>query len=83
MPIGGIVQANGTPALITTGVTVTRTDVGVYQINHANFIGIPTAIPSVTPTGGATVTSISTTSNQTTITLSGEAGFFFTIEAIR
>lgn len=83
MPIGGIVNANGTPAFVTGGVTVTRMAAGVYEISHPGFIGIPTAIPSITPTGGATVSSISTNSNSTTVTLSGDATFFFTIQAIR
>ncbi|MEZ5287760.1 MAG: hypothetical protein R2712_23750 [Vicinamibacterales bacterium] len=56
---------------------------GVYLISHAGFIGIPTAIPSVTPVGNATVTNISTNSNETTVTLSGDATFFFKIEPIR
>jgi hypothetical protein len=83
MPIGGIVEANGTPAFVTAGVTVTRTGQGVYRIDHAGFIGIPAAIPSITPTGGATVLSISTNSNVTTVTLSNDVAFFFTIQAIR
>jgi hypothetical protein len=83
MPIGGIVNANGTPAFVTTNVTVTRTGVGVYQINHTGFFAIPTAIPTITPTGGATVLAISTNSNVTTVTLSADATFFFTIQSIR
>ena len=83
MPIGGIVNANGTPAFVTNGVTINRTGVGVYQINHGNFFAIPTAIPSVTPTGGAVVLGISTNSNVTTVSLSADATFFFTIQAIR
>lgn len=83
MPVGGIVGANGNPTFITPGVTVNRTGVGVYQINHTGLIGIPSAIPSVTPVGNATVTSIATNSNTTTVTLSGDATFFFKIEPIR
>ena len=83
MPIGGIVNANGTPAFVTGGVTVTRTGVGLYQIDHAGFFAIPTAIPTITPTGGATVLAISTNSNVTTVSLSADATFFFTIQSIR
>ena len=83
MPIGGIVNANGTPAFITSGVSVSRIGVGVYQINHAGFFAIPTAIPTITPTEGAIVTAISTNANVTTISLSADAIFFFTIQSIR
>jgi hypothetical protein len=83
MPIGGAVNPNGTPLFVTNGVTIDRLNVGVYRINHANFIGIPTAIPSITPTDGATVTSIATNANVTTVTLSGDATFYFTIQAVR
>jgi hypothetical protein len=83
MPIGGIVNANGTPAFVTSGVSVIRIGVGVYQINHTGFFAIPTAIPTVTPTEGAIVTAISTNQNVTTISLSADATFFFTIQSIR
>jgi hypothetical protein len=83
MPIGGIVNANGTPAFVTSGVSVSRIGVGVYQINHAGFFAIPTAIPTITPTEGAIVTAISTNANVTTISLSADAIFFFTIQSIR
>ena len=83
MPIGGIVNANGTPAFVTSGVSVSRIGVGVYQINHAGFFAIPTAIPTITPTEGAIVTAISTNANVTTISLSADATFFFTIQSIR
>ena len=83
MPIGGIVNANGTPAFVTSGVSISRIGVGVYQINHAGFFAIPTAIPTITPTEGAIVTAISTNANVTTISLSADATFFFTIQSIR
>jgi hypothetical protein len=83
MPIGGIVSANGNPAFITGGVTVTKTGVGVYQIDHAGLIGIPTAVPGVTVIGTATIVSIATNANRTTVTLTADAGFFFTIQAVR
>jgi hypothetical protein len=57
--------------------------VGLYQIDHAGAFSIPTAIPTITPTGGATVLAISTNSNVTTVSLSGDAIFFFTIQSIR
>ncbi len=83
MPIGGIVQANGTPSFITPGVTVTRTGVGQYTINHAGFFVIPSAIPSITPTAGATVLSMGSNSNATTVTLSADATFYFTVTSVR
>jgi hypothetical protein len=83
MPIGGIVNANGTPAFVTSGVTVTRLGVGLYQIDHPGAFSIPTAIPTITPTGGAVVLAVSTNSNVTTVSLSADAIFFFTIQSIR
>ena len=83
MPIGGIVNANGTPAFVTAGVSVSRTAPGVYQIDHPGLFAIGTAIPSITPTGGTTVLAISTNANVTTVSLSGDAIFFFTIQSVR
>lgn len=83
MPIGGIISHNGTPAVLSDGVTVTRTGVGVYQIDHPGLIGIPTGIPNVTVIGPATIVSIATQASQTIVTLTTDAGFTFTIQAVR
>lgn len=83
MPIGGIVQANGTISFATQGVTVTKAG-SVYTINHAGYFSIPSAIPSITPTtAGVTVTSLSTNSNQTVVTFSADSSFVFTIQPVR
>ncbi len=83
MPIGGIVTAAGAVAFGTPGMTVTKSG-STYTINHTGLISIPTAIPSVTPTTpGASVTSISTNSNTTVVTFSGDSSFFVTIQPVR
>lgn len=82
MPIGGLVQANGTPLFITPGVTVTKAG-SVYTIAHSGFFEFNNPVPSITPSGGATITSISTNFTQTVVTLSADAGFSFTIQSVR
>lgn len=84
MPVGGIVAANGTVTFGTPGVTVSHPSAGVYVINHSGFIPIPAAIPSITPVGaGVFVVSLSSSAASTTVTLSADAQFWFTVQAVR
>jgi hypothetical protein len=83
IPIGGIISANGAAAFLSSGVTVTRTGPGVYQIDHPGLLGIPTPVPNVTVIGGATISTLATNANRTVVTLSTDAAFFFTIQAVR
>lgn len=83
MPVGGVVNAAGTLTFGTPGVTVTRTGTGVYRIDTPGLFNIPAVIPSITAAGGATVVSVATNLNTTTVTLSADANFYFTLQPIR
>lgn len=83
MPIGGAVFAAGTVTATTPGVTVTRNSVGNYTVSHVGFFQLPTPIPLVTPTGGATVQSIQFGSGQFTVQLSADANFTFAVIPVR
>lgn len=54
-----------------------------YTISHAGQFPIPAVVPSVTVTGGATVTSLLSTADQTVVTLSADAAFWFTLQPVR
>jgi hypothetical protein len=82
MPIGGFIQANGNALFITPGVTVTKAG-NQYTIAHPGLFALGSPLPNITPSAGATITSLSTNANQTVVTLSTEAGFVFTIEQVR
>jgi hypothetical protein len=82
MPVGGLVNSAGTTIFATPGVTVGLAG-NVFTINHAGLFQFNNPIPLVTPTGGATVQSISTSASQTVVTLSGAGGIAFTIEQVR
>lgn len=83
MPVGGIVSAAGALQFGSPGITVTRTGVGVYRIDTVGQFAIPSVIPSVTPAGNATVVTVSTNAAVTTVTLSADANFFFTLQPVR
>lgn len=82
MPIGAFVEANGNVIFATQGITVTKVG-AVYTIDHAGFFTAPAALPDITPSGGATILSLSTHGNQTVVTLSAEAGFVFKMQQVR
>jgi hypothetical protein len=81
MPIGGMIQANGTPTLLSPGVTVAKSGT-VYTINHPGLFDYA-VVPIVSVTGNTSVTSIASTAAQTVVTLSAEGGIAFTIQSIR
>lgn len=82
MPIGGVVGATGTLLFGSPNVTVTKTGAGVYRVDYPGLFNIPAVIPSITPINNATVVALSVNPNTMTVTLSGDAGFYFTVQAI-
>ena len=82
MPIGAIITSAGTVSFGTPGITVSKVG-NTYTINHTGLIDIPSAIPSITPTGGATVTSMSANGNTTVVTPSAAADFWFVTQPVR
>lgn len=81
MPLGGAIFADGTPAFLSPGVTVSKVGL-VYTINHPGLFDF-FPVPSVTVGGNATVTDLSWTGTQTVVTLSAAARIAFTIQPIR
>lgn len=81
MPIGGAILADGTPAFLSPGVTVSKVGL-VYTINHPGLFDF-FPVPSVTVGGNATITDLSWTGTQTVVTLSAAARIAFTIQPIR
>lgn len=82
MPVGGAVTAAGNLLGGSPGLTVSKAG-STYTISHAGLFPIPAVVPSVTVTGGATVTSLLSTADQTVVTLSADAGFWFTLQPVR
>ena len=82
MPVGGAVTAAGNLLGGSPGLTVSKSG-STYTILHAGQFPIPAVVPSVTVTGGATVTSLLTTADQTVVTLSADAAFWFTLQPVR
>lgn len=81
MPLGGAIFADGTPAFLSPGVTVSKVGL-VYTINHPGLFDF-FPVPSVTVGGNATITDLSWTGTQTVVTLSAAARIAFTIQPIR
>jgi hypothetical protein len=84
MPVGGAVSAAGNLVGGSPGLTVSKSG-STYTISHAGQFPIPTVVPSVTVAGGggATVTSLLSTADQTVVTLSADAAFWFTLQPVR
>ena len=82
MPVGGAVTAAGNLLGGSPGLTVSKAG-STYTISHAGQFPIPAIVPSVTVTGGATVTSLLSTADQTVVTLSADAAFWFTLQPVR
>jgi hypothetical protein len=82
MPVGGAVTAAGNLLGGSPGLTVSKAG-STYTISHAGQFPIPVIVPSVTVTGGATVTSLLSTADQTVVTLSADAAFWFTLQPVR
>jgi hypothetical protein len=84
MPIGGLVSSSGSLLSGTTGVTVTRTGVGTYTINHTGFFPLSGAVPTITPIiGSTTITGLATNPNTTMVAFSADVTFYFVIQPIR
>lgn len=82
MPIGGLVAANGTPMILSPGLTVSKSG-SVYTFNHPGMFEYGNPVPVVSVTGNATITSISSTFAQTVVTLSNDGGIAITIQTVR
>jgi hypothetical protein len=82
MPIGGLVNAAGTVIFASPGVSVSLAG-NVFTIDHPNQFEFTNPIPVITPTGGATIQSLSTNASQTVVTLSGPGGIAFIIDQVR
>lgn len=81
MPIGGLIRADGSTLFLSPGITVSKAG-SVYTINHPGLFDL-IPVPTVSVTGNATITSISTTAAQTVVTLSADGGIAFTVQSIR
>lgn len=84
MPVGGAVSAAGNLVGGSPGLTVSKSG-STYTISHAGQFPIPAIVPSVTVAGGggAAVTSLFSTADQTVVTLSADAAFWFTLQPVR
>lgn len=81
MPVGGAIRADGTAAVLSPGVTVSKAGL-VYTIDHPGLFDF-FPVPNVTVAGNATIASLTWTGSQTVVTLSAAADFSFTVQAIR
>ena len=82
MPIGGLVQANGTPVHLSPGLTVSKSG-STYTFDHPNLFELANPVPLVSVTGNATITSIQSNFNQTIVTLSNDGGIAIAIQSVR
>lgn len=80
MPLAGRVGPAGAVLAASPGVTVTRTAVGTYRIDHTAVYSVLDMVPAVTPIGaGVDILGLTSTDGVTTVTLSTDAPFWFSI----